>query len=276
MASVEDFSELDGMADRRPHLGLRLRRHAQQGRRRRDGERGGIPAVICNGTEAGTLAAAATRTARSAPASRRAPARRPASSSGSSTRSRHAAGSLVDDGRGPGPARERLQPAAGGDRRVHGDFEAGDAVEVDRGRRGCRQRDRRLLGHRAVAVIGLKTRRGPGAAPARRRRGDPPRPLRVGLAARRRGLAPPCIRLPQVWSADRSEQALATLTPWRLRPIGHRDLRSRQACRAGPRQRRRPRPRTRRWRRPRGCSASAAPRSSRRTPPTSPTSAPPA
>ena len=43
IAEVDDFAELDGAGDRRPHLGLRLGRHAQQGRRGRDGERGRHP-----------------------------------------------------------------------------------------------------------------------------------------------------------------------------------------------------------------------------------------
>ena len=40
IAEVSDFSELAGAGDRRPHLGLRLRRHAQQGRGGGDGQRG--------------------------------------------------------------------------------------------------------------------------------------------------------------------------------------------------------------------------------------------
>ena len=40
---VRDFAELERLRDRRPHLGLRLRRDAQQGRGRGDGERGGDP-----------------------------------------------------------------------------------------------------------------------------------------------------------------------------------------------------------------------------------------
>ena len=40
---VDDFSELDALRDRRAHLAVRLRRHAQQGRGGRDGERGRDP-----------------------------------------------------------------------------------------------------------------------------------------------------------------------------------------------------------------------------------------
>ena len=40
---VSDFAELERLRDRRPHLGLRLRRDAQQGRRGGDGERGRDP-----------------------------------------------------------------------------------------------------------------------------------------------------------------------------------------------------------------------------------------
>ena len=107
--------------DRRPHLGLRLRRHAQQGRRgARWRARPGIPAVICNGTAPGTLAAAAGGRGGRHPLRRPGAARPRASSSGSSTRSRRAGGSLVDDGAAAGLREQRLEPAAGRDRRRRG------------------------------------------------------------------------------------------------------------------------------------------------------------
>ena len=43
VAEVEDFSRSSGAGDRRPHLGLRLGRDAQQGRGCGDGERGRHP-----------------------------------------------------------------------------------------------------------------------------------------------------------------------------------------------------------------------------------------
>ena len=146
-----DFAELRRPRDRRPHLGLRLRRHAQQGRRRGDGERGRDPGDDLQRDRAGH--AGRRRRRRGG----RHPLRRPGAGKASSFKlwlkyAKPAHGRLlVDDGaaRVLRESGSSLLPV--GITEVEGDFEAGDAVEVDRRRRGDRQGHRRLLGRRARA-----------------------------------------------------------------------------------------------------------------------------
>ncbi len=79
--------------DRRPHLGLRLGRDAQQGGRGRDGERGRDPGDDLQRHQRRDAGRRRQPAIRSGRASRRRPARHRASSSGSSTPSRRTGGS---------------------------------------------------------------------------------------------------------------------------------------------------------------------------------------
>ena len=106
--------------DRRPHLGLRLRRDAQQGRRRGDGERGRHPGGDLQRDDA---PARSPRPPAGEPVGTRfaaRPARPPASSSGSSTRSRPTGACAVDEGAARVLRERGSQPAAGRDHRGRG------------------------------------------------------------------------------------------------------------------------------------------------------------
>ena len=253
--------------DRRPHLGLRLRRDAQQGRRRRDGERGRDPGDDLQRDRGRHARRGRRRRARSAPASPRRAARPRASSSGSSTRSRPTAGCSSTRARPGSCARAARACCRSGSPRVEGDFEAGDAVEV--------AADGAVVGKgivdysaaELVAGDRHEERRGPRAAPARGRRGDPPRPLRVARSASQNLAGSPSVGRARSWLplADGCDHH-----------NGRRGLRSREAGRARPRQRlHRGQGRRAGGDREAARRAQRA-RSSRRTPPTSPTSAPPA
>ena len=118
VAEVDDFAELDGDGDRRPHLGLRLGRDAQQGRRRRDGERGRDPGVDLQRHRGRARCSRRPRGERG-----RHPLRRQrrqgvrASSSGSSYAKPARGRVVVDDGAARVLREQRLEPAAGRDHR---------------------------------------------------------------------------------------------------------------------------------------------------------------
>ena len=269
--SVEDFSELRRPGDRRPHLGLRLRRDAQQGRRRRDGERGGDPGDDLQRDQSPARWPRPPPASRSAPASPPRAARRRASSSGSSTRSRRTAG--CSSTRAPRGSCARAAPACCRSGSPASRASSRPATRSRCGRRrGGRQGDRRLLGGELSQVIGMKSAEVrellPHAADEVIHRD------RFVLASEGSGSPPQTLSEAPPSVSGAAPDPPATLSGWRdhdnrsprsaLPPSGLRG-----SWRA-PRRR----PRTRRSRRPRGCSASAAPRSSRRMPPTSPTSAP--
>ena len=164
--------------------------------------------------------------------------------------------SLVDDGAAR-VLRERgssLLPV--GIVEVDGSFEAGDAVDVLGAGGPIGKGISDYSARELEQVMGMKSDAVRERPSSRGRRGHPPRPLRPGLAPLG-GPSYPC-------------------SDGRDHDHRRRVLRRRQAGGAVAGERLAPRPRTPPWRRPRGCSKSAAPRSSRPTPPTSPTSAPPA
>ena len=129
ITTVEDFSDLAGHGHRRPHLGLRQRRHAQQGCRGRDGFR--VRASKCGSATAPSTAACGRRRPVNPPALVHRP---------QAARLRFQAVAQVREAvdrpdrgrrrRGQGAQPERLEPAAGRRDRGGGRFEAGDAVEV--------------------------------------------------------------------------------------------------------------------------------------------------
>ena len=127
---VEDFSELDGHGDRRPHLGLRLGRDAQQGRRRRDGERGRDPGGDLQRDRRPAPSPPRPPARRSARASPRRAARRPSFKLWLKYAKPAHGRLLVDEGaaRVLRESGSSLLPV--GIVGVEGDFEAGDAVEV--------------------------------------------------------------------------------------------------------------------------------------------------
>ena len=158
-SEVDDFAELDALRDRRPHLAVRLRRHAQQGRGGRDGERGRDPGGDLRRDRA------RARCARGRPGepvgTRFAPHPERTPSFKLWLRyAKPARGRVVGRrGRGAGAARARLEPAAGRGHRRRG------RVRRRRRRRGRlrrgagRQGDRQLLGRRAGSDQGDEVRR---------------------------------------------------------------------------------------------------------------------
>ena len=148
----------DGAGDRRPHLGLRLRRDAQQGRGGGDGQRGRDPGGDLQRHRAGDAAAAAAGERRSAPAS---PPRQGKALELQALAQVREAGAGADRRRRrrrPGPARERLQPAAGRDRRGRGrasrpatrSTSLGDGEPIGKGIADYSSRE-------LAAVIGMKS-----------------------------------------------------------------------------------------------------------------------
>ena len=154
--------------DRRPHLAVRLGRHAQQGGGGRDGERRRDPGgdllrapcrVRCSRRRE------ASRSVRASPPIReRTPSFKLWLRYAKPARGRVA----VDDGAARVLREQRLEPAAGRDHRVDGEFAAGDAVDVvcdgDAGRQG----DRQLLRRGAGRIKGMKSAEVRGAAFPRR------------------------------------------------------------------------------------------------------------
>ena len=130
IAEVDRLLRAGRAGDRRPHLGLRLRRHAQQGRRGGDGERGRDPGGDLQRHQR------RARCWRPPPASAAAPASPPRPGKASSFKlwlkyAKPARGRpVVDDGaaRVLRESGSSLLPV--GIVAVEGDFEAGDAVEV--------------------------------------------------------------------------------------------------------------------------------------------------
>ena len=214
----------------------------------------GIPAVICNGTSAGTLAAAAAGEAvgtRFAAQAGKAssfklwlkyakPAQRP------DRRRRR---------RGPGPARARLEPAAGRDRRRRGRA----STPATRSRwsptasvigKGIADYSAREL----ARVKGLKSAEVRELLPHAADEVDPPRPLRARLS---------CVGSPATLVAHGRDHRRTVAETCAAAEA--------QAARALAERLDRGEERRARGDRP-ACSTSGRPRSSRRTPPTSPTS----
>ena len=242
-----------GTGDRRPHLGLRLRRDAQQGRGGGDGQRGGDPGGDLQRHRARDAARGGGRRARSAPAS---PRRRGRTSSFKLwlKYAKPARGRLIVDAGAARVLRESgssLLPV--GIAAVEGSFEAGDAVEVASDGETIGKGITDYSSRELQRVIGMKSAQVRELLPHAADEVDPPRPLR------------PALSRPQLPFADGRDR----------RPPSPRAAPPRSAPR-GRWRAPRPRRRTPRWRRPRGCSKSARRRSSRRTPAISPTSAPPA
>ncbi len=125
-----EFDALDGARHRPRHLAARLRRHALEGGRRRDGHRGRDPHGDRQRARRRHHPGRGRRGSRSARGSPREKPVIPASSCGSSTPSRRAGSVLVDAGaaRALREGGTSLLPVGIVD--VAGDFDAGDAVEV--------------------------------------------------------------------------------------------------------------------------------------------------
>ncbi len=129
ISAVEDFAELEGL-----EIGDRTSAFGSGGMRSKVAaaemaSEAGMPAVICNGTEPGTLRDAA---AGEAVGTRF--AARPGKASSFKLWLKYAKPArgeiVVDEGAARVLREQRLQPAAGRDRGRRGAFEAGDAVEV--------------------------------------------------------------------------------------------------------------------------------------------------
>ena len=138
----------------------------------------GIPAAICNGTSAGTL----PPRPRGEPVGTRFAATGLEGLELQALAQVREAGSRPADGRrrrGAGPARERLQPAAGGVVGVERRLRRRRRGRDRRRRRGDRQGDRRLLVAGAARGDRAEERRGARAAAACGRRGDSPGSVRV-------------------------------------------------------------------------------------------------
>ena len=180
VAEVTDHAQLDGARDRRPHLGLRLGRDAQQGRGGGDGARGRDPGDDLQ-RDARRDAAARRRRAR-----RWAPRFTARAGKASSFKlwlkyAKPAHGRVVVD---EGAARVLRESGSSllpvGIVAVEGSFDAGDAVEVTARRGGDRQGDRRLLLRGAASAIkGLKSSQVRELLPHAADEVDPPRPLRA-------------------------------------------------------------------------------------------------
>ena len=161
---------------------LRPRRHAQQGRGCGDGERGRDPAVICDGTAPGTLAAAAAGEPVGHPL-RPQPERRPrASSSGCATGSPPAGRLAVDEGAARVLREQGSSLLPVGITGVEGSFEAGEAVEVDVDGEMVGKGISNYSADEMRRIKGLQERRGARADAARRRGGRAPRLLRARLS----------------------------------------------------------------------------------------------
>ena len=164
--------------DRRPHLRLRLRRHAQQGRGGRDGERGRHPGGDLQRHRAGDADRGRGRRRRRHPL-------RGQDGKASSFKlwlkyAKPTRGRILVDAGAARVLRERgssLLPV--GIAEVEGDFEAGDAVEVVARRRMVGKGIVDYSSRELSRVIGMKSAEVRERAAARRRRGDPPRPLRA-------------------------------------------------------------------------------------------------
>ncbi len=166
----------------------------------------GISAVICNGTSPGTLLSAAGGERRAAPVSP------PGDGRTSSFKlwlkyAKPARGRLVVD---PGAARVLRESGSSllpvGIAAVEGSFEPGDAIDVATDGETIGKGISEYSSRELQQVIGMQSAAGAGAAPARRRRGRPPRPLR-----------PPLIRLFLIGAQQQKgtdERGLGTLIRW--------------------------------------------------------------
>ena len=177
---VGDFSELGEM-----EIGDRTSAFGSGGMRSKVAaakmaSEAGIPSVICDGTRPGSLARRGGRRGG------RNPVRRP----GGEVVELQALAQICEAGageadgrrgRGAGSARERLEPAAGRDHGGRGRVRGRRRGRGRDRRIGPRQGDRRVLGARAGPGPRVEERRGPRAAAARGRRGDPPGSLRAHL-----------------------------------------------------------------------------------------------
>ena len=183
IAEVDRLRRARRAGDRRPHLGLRLRRDAQQGRRGGDGERGRDPGGDLQRDQRRARCWPPPRgEAGRHPLRAPAPARRRASSSGSSTRSRRAAGSSSTTA--PPGCCARAAPAccrSGSPRSRAASRPATRSTSPPTARRSARA-SADYSSRELPRVIGMKSAAGARAAAARRRRGHPPRPLRPALS----------------------------------------------------------------------------------------------
>ena len=180
VAAVDDFAELEAF-----EIGDRTSPFGSGGMRSKVAAAGmasaaGIPAVICSGTEPGTLRAAAAgeQAGHASPPILNGHRR---SSSGFATPSRSAARSQSTPAP-PSPARPRIEPAAGRHRR------RGRRIRCGRRRRrglrwnAGRQGDRQLLRRRAQPDQGHELGRGARAVPVGLRGSRPSRSIRACMS----------------------------------------------------------------------------------------------